>query len=89
MFKIQLLEVWYNLSDVAVECEIYDCLSFWHFLVCPDSISDNSTIWLFCERMSKTGVYKLVWAEFQRQLDLNNLKIEMGIIQDATFIYAD
>ena len=56
-------------------------LEFWHFLGCPDSIPDNSTIWLFRERMSKTGVDKLVWAEFQRQLDLNNLKIEMGMIQ--------
>lgn len=30
MFKIQLLEVWYNLSDLTVEREIYDRLSFWH-----------------------------------------------------------
>ena len=30
MFKIQLLEVWYNLSDFAVEREIYVRLSFWH-----------------------------------------------------------
>jgi len=30
MFKIQLLEVWYNLFDLAVEREIYDRLSFWH-----------------------------------------------------------
>ena len=67
MFKIQLLEVWYNLSDIAVEREIYDRLSFWHFLVCPDSIPDNSTIWLLRERMSKTGVDKLVWVEFQRR----------------------
>ncbi|MBQ1180338.1 MAG: transposase [Methanocorpusculum sp.] len=80
MFKIQLLEVWYNLSDIAVEREIYDCLSFWHFLGCPDSIHDNSTIWLFRERMSKTRVDKLVRAEFQRQLDLHNLKIEKGMI---------
>ena len=47
MFKIQLLEVWYSLSDLAVEREIYDRLSFWHFLGCPDKIPDNSTIWLF------------------------------------------
>jgi hypothetical protein len=30
MFKIQLLEVWYNLSNIAVEREISDLLSFWH-----------------------------------------------------------
>ena len=56
MFKIQLLEVWYSLSDLAVEREIYDRLSFWHFLGCPDKIPDNSTIWLFRERMSESGV---------------------------------
>ena len=39
--------------------------------------------------MSKTGVDKLVWAEFQRQLDLNNLKIKKGMIQDAIFSYVD
>jgi len=30
MFKIQLLEVWYNLSGLAVEREIFDRLSFWY-----------------------------------------------------------
>lgn len=89
MFKNQLLEVWYNLSDVSVEREIYDRLSFWHFLGCPDKIPDNSTIWLFRERMSKTGVDILVWKELQAQLDQNGLKIEQGMIQDAAFIYAE
>ncbi len=89
MFKIQLLEVWYSLSDLAVEREIYDRLSFWHFLGCPDKIPDNSTIWLFRERMSESGVDTLVWQEFQRQLDLKGLKIEQGMIQDATFVYAE
>jgi len=89
MFKIQILEVWYNLSDMAVEREIYDRLSFWHFLGCPDKIPDNSTVWLFRERMSKAGVDKLVWEDFQKQLNLKGLKIEKGRIQDASFIYAD
>ena len=39
--------------------------------------------------MSKTSVDKLVRAKFQRQFELNNLKIEKGMFQDATFIYAD
>lgn len=89
MFKIQLLEVWYNLPDVSVEREIYDRISFRHFLGCPDKIPDNSTIWLFRERMSKIGVDILVWKELQEQLDHKGLKIEQGMIQDATFIYAE
>ena len=60
---------------------------FWHILWCSDSIPNSSTIWLFRERISKTGVDKLVWAEFQEKIDLNNLKIEMGMIWDATFIH--
>ena len=58
-------------------------------LGCPDKIPDNSTIWLFRERMSESGVDTLVWQEFQRQLDLKGLKIEQGMIQDATFVYAE
>jgi hypothetical protein len=86
MFKIQLLEVWYNLSDLAVEREIYDRLSFWHFLGCPDKIPDNSTIWLFRERMAESGVDTLVWQEFQRQLDLKGLKIEQGSAQGKALL---
>ena len=78
MFKIQVLEVWYNLSDSTVEREIYGRLSVWHFLDCPDYIPDNSTIWLHLERMSKTGVDKHLRAESQGQLDLNILNIGMG-----------
>ena len=39
--------------------------------------------------MSESGVDTLVWQEFQRQLDLKGLKIEQGMIQDATFVYAE
>lgn len=89
MLKIQLLEVWYNLSDQSVEREIYDRLSFRNFLGNPEQIPDHSTIWLFRERLSSSGVDKLIWAEFQRQLDTRGLKIEQGMIQDATFICAE
>lgn len=44
MFKIQLLQVWYSLSDTAVEREIYDRISFRNFLGQPETIPDNSTI---------------------------------------------
>ena len=32
---------------------------------------------------------KEVWAEIQRQLDAMNLKVQKGVMQDATFITAD
>ena len=46
-------------------------------------------IWLFRERMAKSGRDKMVWAELQRQLDAMGLRVKRGTIQDATFIESD
>ena len=64
-------------------------LSFMEFLGYPEPFPDSSTIWLFRERMAKTGKNAIVWAELQRQLDAMGLEVKTGTIQDATFIEAD
>jgi len=89
MFKILLLQQWYGLSDLEVERQIADRISFMGFLGFPDPIPDSGTVWLFRDRMEKTGKDKSVWAELQRQLDAKGLKVKRGTIQDATFIEAD
>jgi IS5 family transposase len=89
MFKILILQQWYGLSDLEIERQIADRLSFMGFLGFPDPIPDSKTIWLFKERMKETGRSRLVWDEFQRQLDARGLKVKRGTIQDATFIEAD
>ncbi len=89
MFKILILQQWYGLSDLGVERQMSDRISFMTFLGFPDPFPDSRTIWLFRERMAETGTDKLVWAELQRQLDGLGLKIKRGIVQDATFIEAD
>jgi IS5 family transposase len=89
MFKILILQQWYGLSDLEIERQVADRLSFMAFLGFPDPIPDSSTVWLFRDRMEKTGKYKLVWAELQRQLDSKGLTVKRGTIQDATFIEAD
>jgi IS5 family transposase len=89
MFKILVLQQWYGLSDLAVERQMADRISFMAFLGFPDQFPDSRTIWSFRERMAETGTDKLVWAELQRQLDAKGLKIKRGIVQDATFIEAD
>ena len=66
-----------------------DRISFRKFLGFPDLIPDRSTIWLFRERLVKTGKDDQIWEELQRQLDEKGLKIREGIIQDATFIHSD
>jgi transposase, IS5 family len=89
MFKILILQQWYGLSDLEVERQMADRISFMSFLGFPDPFPDSRTIWLFRERMTRTGKDKAVWAELQRQLDAMGLKVKHGTIQDATFIEAD
>ncbi len=89
MFKILILQQWYGLSDLEVERQMADRISFMAFLGFPEPFPDSRTIWLFKERMAETGKNKLVWAELQRQLDAMGLQVKRGTIQDATFIEAD
>lgn len=89
MFKILILQKWYGLSDLEVERQMSDRISFMAFLGFPDPFPDFRTIWLFKQRLAETGKDKMVWAEHQRQLDTMGLKVKRGTIQDATFIDAD
>jgi IS5 family transposase len=89
MFKILILQQWHDLSDLEVERQMADRISFMSFLGFPNPFPDSRTIWLFRERMAKTGKDEVVWAELQKQLDAMGLKVKRGTIQDATFIEAD
>jgi IS5 family transposase len=89
MFKILILQQWYGLSDLEVERQMADRISFMAFLGFPDQFPDSRTIWLFKERMAETGKQEIVWAELQRQLDTMGLQVKRGTVQDATFIEAD
>ena len=89
MFKILILQQWYGLSDLEIERQMIDRISFMSFLGFPNPFPDSRTIWLFRERMALTRKDKMVWAELQRQLERMGLQVKRGTIQDATFIEAD
>jgi IS5 family transposase len=89
MFKILILQQWYGLSDLEVERQMADRISFMAFLGFPDPFPDSRTIWLFRERMANSEKDEIVWGELQRQLDSMGLQVKRGTIQDATFIEAD
>lgn len=89
MIKVLILGQWYGLTDKALEREISDKISFMNFLGFPEKAPDSSTIWLFRERLIKTGKYDFVWEEMNRQLDSLGYVVRNGSIQDATFITAD
>jgi transposase, IS5 family len=89
MVKLLVVQQWYGLSDEETEREAVDRLSFRRFLGYPERVPDSTTIWLFRERLAKSGKDKLIWAELQRQLDEKGLKVRKGVAQDASFITAD
>jgi IS5 family transposase len=89
MFKILILQKWHGLSDLEVERQMADRISFMAFLGFPASFPDSRTIWLFKQRIAESGKDELVWAELQRQLDSMGLQVKRGTMQDATFIEAD
>ncbi len=59
------------------------------FLGTTEIVHDSTTIWKFRELLAETGADKDEWAEMQRQLDAMKLKVQKGIMQDATFIASD
>jgi len=56
MFKILILQRYYNLSDDKLEFQILDRLSFMRFpdLALADDVPDSKTIWHFRERLTLT-----------------------------------
>lgn len=89
MIKLLVLQQWYGLSDMELEKQALDRISFQHFLGWPERPPDYSTVWQFRERLAKTGKDREVWAELQRQLSESGLRVKKGVTQDASFIEAD
>ncbi len=75
MIKILVLQEWHGLSDPELERQITDRISFRKFLGFPDTIPDYSTVWIFRERLIKSGKDKKIWRELQRQLDVKGFHL--------------
>lgn len=89
MVRLLFIQSWYSLSDEELEFQVYDRLSFQQFLDYPKSIPDFTTVWRFREELARTDTIDCIWQELQRQINAKNIRIEKGVIQDASFIHAD
>lgn len=90
LFKILLLQQWYNLSDEGVEAAVDDRLSFRRFCGFPldQSIPDHATIWRFREALGKLGLAEAVFDALNAQLEHRGLIVKRGTLVDATIIKA-
>ena len=89
MIKLLVLQQWFGLSDPQLERDLADRISFKVFIGTSEIIPDFTTVWLFRERLAKSGKDKEIWAELQRQLDHLGYGVKKGMMQDATFITSD
>ena len=89
MFKILLLQRWYNLSDVAAEESLYDRLSFVRFVglsLDHDEVPDSSTICRFRQSLLEKNVLKRLLDKLNHQLERRGLLVREGAIVDASVV---
>jgi len=88
MFKILILQRYYNLSDDQVEYQINDRMSFMRFLSLSisDDIPDSKTVWNFREQLIDLQLIDPIFDLFLKELERLNLIINEGKIIDASFI---
>jgi len=93
MFKCLLLQVWYNLSDPALEKSLARDLMFRRFagLGLSESVPDHSTFWRFRNLLEKESLYQLLLQEINIQMQLKGFIIKQGEVSiiDASVIKAN
>lgn len=88
IFKILILQRYYNLSDEQTESQIEDRLSFLDFLGLQigDDVPDEKTIWLFKEELKEKDLSKKLFELFNSKLTANGIVAREGTIVDASFV---
>lgn len=88
MFKILILQRYYNVSDDAMEYSILDRLSFMRFLGLGinDPVPDSKTIWLFRDTLTKLNLIEQLFITLDKQLDKDGITVHKGKIIDASIV---
>ncbi len=88
MFKILILQRYYNLSDDQMEYQILDRMSFMRFLglKISDKVPDAKTIWHFREQLVKKDAISGLFGQFLGSLNSAGLVLHEGVIVDASFV---
>jgi IS5 family transposase len=87
MFKITILQQWYDLSDMSAQYMINDRLSFMRFLGLEigDKVPDSNTIGDFKEALKTNKADKKLFDTFNKLLEEKGIITHKGSIVDATF----
>jgi len=88
MFKIVMLQQWYNIADFQTEYQINDRLSFQRFLglTLNDRVPDEKTIWAFKEQLKQNDTDKALFAMLTKKLEDEAIITREGSLIDASFV---
>jgi len=88
MFKIIVLQHYYNLSEEQTEFQINDRLTFQKFigLTLAETVPDKNTIWDFKENLKVKGGIEKLFKLFEKHLRDAGLVGQEGKIIDASFV---
>jgi len=88
MYKLLLLETFYNLSDVRVVEELHDRRSFERFcgIDLLEHKVDDSSLVRFRERIREARLTERLLGIFNKQIDAKKLIIRKGTLVDSTLV---
>lgn len=91
MLRIYFLQLWFNLSDPAVEEALYDSEAMRRFAgidLGEEAAPDETTVCKFRHLLERNDMGKTLLTAINRYLHENGIKIAKGTIVDATIISA-
>ena len=88
MFKVLILKSLYSLSHENLEYQIRDRVSFMRFLglTLHDDVPDEKTIWLFEDTLTKRGLVKTLFEQFDAFLNEQGYTACKGSLIDARIV---
>jgi IS5 family transposase len=88
MFKLLVLQRYYNLSDEQTEYQVSDRLSFQKFAgwTVADKVPDANTLWDFREALVRADVFAKLFEQFAQQLQAQGLLAQEGKLVDASLV---
>ncbi len=88
MFKILILQRYYNLSDDNTEYAILDRLSFMRFLglTISDTVPDAKTIWNFKNELAKANLVEKLFSLLDKALTKRGVVLNKGKMVDASIV---
>src|SRR5262249_58526663 len=91
MLRIYFLQLWFNLSDPAVEESLYESVSMREFVgidLGQEAAPDETTVCKFRHLLEQNKLGKKLLVTVNAYLARNGIKISNGTIVDATIISA-